>query len=88
MRIVCISDTHMTHRSNRKERVEKVQAILNQPNSEDREEAMREMASIRGVTPEALLQNYVERGLQADVARLQRAENKPSNRPIPFTRVP
>jgi hypothetical protein len=45
------------------------------------------MAGIRELSADDLLQQYVERGLQADVARVQRAENKPSQRLVPFTRL-
>jgi hypothetical protein len=47
-------------------------------------EALTEMAGIRGLMAAELLQEYVERGLQAELARVQRAENKPSQRLIPF----
>lgn len=48
---------------------------------------LRELASLRGVRTEALLQEYIGRGLQADLAKLCRAESKPSKRPIPFIRL-
>jgi hypothetical protein len=45
------------------------------------------MAEIRDMTEAALLQSYLERGLQADLARQLRAESKPSKRLIPFSRL-
>jgi predicted phosphohydrolase len=50
-------------------------------------EALQVMAEVRGTSPEALLQEYTEYGLHADLARIQRSENKPSRRLIPFVRL-
>lgn len=49
--------------------------------------ALREMADLRGMTPESLLQNYALRGLHADVAKHLRAEGKSRNRTIPFQEI-
>lgn len=51
------------------------------------EEGIRGMANIRGVATEDLLRDYLRRGLESDLARQLRAENKPSRLPIPFTRL-
>lgn len=44
-----------------------------------------DMAELRGMKTEALLQEYVERGLQPDLARHLRSEKKLSKQPVPFT---
>lgn len=48
---------------------------------------LHDMAEIRGLKMEALLQDYLERGLKADLAHQLRAEKKPSKRAIPFARL-
>lgn len=50
-------------------------------------DGMHVMAEIRGMRAEALLQDYVERGLNSDLTYHLRAERKPSKRPIPFTNL-
>lgn len=50
-------------------------------------DGLYDMAILRGMNKEALLQEYIERGLQADLAKQLQAENKPSRRVIPFTRL-
>lgn len=89
---------HGIEPSKRRQRLDAVKAILDRP-AEDRVEeallklsrrdleALTGMAEIRELSADDLLQQYVERGLQADVARVQRAENKPSQRLVPFTRL-
>lgn len=49
--------------------------------------ALKEMADLRGLSIEGLLQDYAERGLLSDLAKLQRAESKPGKRFVPFTRL-
>ena len=49
--------------------------------------AMREMADLRGMSVESLIQNYSLRGLHSDVAKHLRTESKPGNRTIPFLRL-
>lgn len=82
----------------RLERLERLQVTLQQDASESREkvlyqmpsvqiDGLHDMAEIRGIRTEALLQEYVMRGLQADLARHIRAESKPSKRPIPYSHV-
>jgi hypothetical protein len=84
--------------SKRRQRMEAVQAILARPKNDAREEALFELASnqkeslqlmadIHETTLEELLQEYVARGLQADLARVQRVENRPSQRLVPFIRL-
>lgn len=48
-------------------------------------DGLHDMADISGMRTEALLQDYIERGLQSDLAKHLRSENKPSRQPIPFT---
>jgi hypothetical protein len=48
---------------------------------------LKGMAEFRGTAAETLLQEYIERGLRADMARQIRAETKSSKRIIPLTRV-
>lgn len=50
-------------------------------------DGLHDMAEIRGVKTEALLQDYVERGLHSDLARQLRSEKKLAKRPIPFMRL-
>ena len=47
--------------------------------------ALKELAELRQLAPDQLLQEYVDRGLRSDTARLLRAENKPSKRTVPLT---
>ncbi len=49
--------------------------------------AMKEMADLRGLSTESLIQNYALRGLHSDVAKHLRAEGKPGNRTVPFLRI-
>jgi len=49
--------------------------------------ALREMAAVRGLTPEDLIGEYALRGLQADLAKFLKAEGKASKRPIPFHKL-
>ena len=49
--------------------------------------ALKDMANLRGMAVETLLQNYVLRGLHSDVAKHLRAEGKSRNRSIPFRRL-
>ena len=49
--------------------------------------ALKDMAELRGMTLEALVGDYTHRGLLSDLAKLQRAEAKPSKRLVPFTRL-
>ena len=49
--------------------------------------ALKEMADLRGMTTESLLQNYALRGLHSDVTKHLRAEGKSRNRSIPFRRL-
>lgn len=51
------------------------------------DDGIREMANIRGISAEELLQDYVRRGLQSDLSRQLRAESRPSRRPTTFTRL-
>lgn len=46
--------------------------------------ALKEMAKLRGLSMEALLQNYSMRGLHSDLAKHLRSEGKSSNSPVPF----
>jgi hypothetical protein len=50
-------------------------------------EGLHDMAEIRGMKTAALLQDYVERGLQSDLARHLRSERKLTKRPVPFTKL-
>ena len=47
--------------------------------------ALKELADLRQLAPDQLLQEYVDRGLHSDTAKLLRAENKPSKRTVPVT---
>ncbi|GLH74897.1 hypothetical protein GETHLI_33990 [Geothrix limicola] len=82
----------------RLERLERIQAFLNRSKDDPREEAvyqimsalnagMRDMAEIRGTSADDLLQDYLSRGLQSDLAKQIRSESKPSKRAIPFTKL-
>ena len=82
----------------RLERLERLQETLMHTENDVREkvlyelpphqiDGLHEMAEIRGMRTEALLQDYVERGLHFDLAKHLRAEKKPSKRPIPFTKL-
>jgi len=84
--------------SKRRQRMEELQTVLACPQDDSREEVrfkisagqkegLRLMADARDTALEALLQEYAGRGLQADLARIQRAESKPSQRLIPFVRI-
>ena len=82
----------------RKARLEKVKAMAEAAEAGPMEKAeawlpkehlaaMREMADLRGMSVESLIQNYSLRGLHSDVAKHLRAEGKPGNRPVPFLRI-
>jgi hypothetical protein len=45
--------------------------------------ALEELADLRGSRPEFLVQEYLDRGIRAELARQLRAENKSSKRSIP-----
>ena len=49
--------------------------------------AMKEMADLRGLSVESLIQSYAMRGLHSDLAKHLRAEGKPANRTIPYQRL-
>jgi predicted phosphodiesterase len=49
--------------------------------------ALKGMAEVRGLAPEALLREYALRGLRADLARHLRSESKPANRPVPHQQI-
>lgn len=49
--------------------------------------AMKDMADLRGLSVESLIQDYAMRGLHSDLAKHLRAESKPGNRPVPFLRI-
>ncbi len=89
---------HGIEPSERRRRLDAAKAILDRPPEGPVEETLlklsprhleapSEMAGVRELPVEGLLQQYVERGLQADVARVQRAEDKPAHRLVPFTRL-
>ena len=46
--------------------------------------ALKGMAELRGMTDTELVQDYVQRGLQADLKKLERAEAKPGKVPVPI----
>lgn len=49
--------------------------------------ALKGMAEVRGLAPEALLREYALRGLRADLAKHLRSQGKPANRPVPHQQL-
>ena len=87
-----------TKTNQRKERLEKVKAKSEAPEAGPMEKAetwlpqlhaiaLKEMADLRGMSVETLLQAYALRGLHSDVAKQLKAESRSSNRITPFLRL-
>lgn len=88
---------HGTEANLRKARLEKVKTMVEVAEAgpiqkseiwfpETHLTALKEMAELRGLSTESLIQSYALRGLHSDVAKHLRAEDKPGNRTIPFRR--
>lgn len=87
---------HGIEPNQRLESLERIQSVLNETGDGLLEKVpydlfstqlrgLLTMAEIRGIDATALLQEYVTRGLQSDLARYLRSENRPSKRQIPHT---
>ena len=87
-------EVHGIERNVRRDRLEAVQCRLDDPAKgalarlevlipEAQQMTLEELADIRGSKPEHLVQEYLDRGLRADLARQLRAANKSSKRSIP-----
>jgi Icc-related predicted phosphoesterase len=66
------------------------EAAMTQPPSVQREgfrAALAAMADLRGLALDDLTADYLRRGFLSDLTALERAEAKPSNRPVPIRRV-
>lgn len=86
---------HGIERNVRRDRLEAVQGRLDDPAQGGLAQlevliptgqrlALEELADLRNSRPELLVQEYLDRGLRADLARQLRAANKSSNRSIPY----
>ena len=88
-------EVHGIERNVRRDRLEALQCLLDDPAQGGiaqlevlipvgLQKALEDLADHRGSRPELLVQEYLDRGLRADLARQLRAANKSSKRSIPY----
>lgn len=76
----------------KQQRLEQVRAMVGKGRkasqdigAEDLQAALQIMAEVRGISLETLARDYLRRGMIGDLARLERAANRPGSRGVPFS---